>query len=91
MLKHILLIDDIFTTGATARAAAQALLEAGAASVWVATLARASRREDLRSDFIPSSRDSQLDAEGYLDPDGNAPPANLQGAFSLSSHDQSSF
>ncbi len=41
--KHILLIDDILTTGATARAAAQALLGAGAASVWVATLARARR------------------------------------------------
>ena len=39
--KHVLLIDDILTTGATARAAAQALLAAGAASVWVATLARA--------------------------------------------------
>ena len=40
-MKHILLIDDILTTGATARAAAQALHRAGAASVWVATLARA--------------------------------------------------
>ncbi len=40
-MKHILVIDDIFTTGATARAAAQALVQAGAASVWVATLARA--------------------------------------------------
>ncbi len=39
--RHILVIDDIFTTGATARAAAQALLNAGAESVWVATLARA--------------------------------------------------
>jgi ComF family protein len=42
--KHILLVDDILTTGATARAAAQALAKAGAASVWVATLARAQRR-----------------------------------------------
>ena len=42
-LKHVLVIDDILTTGATARAAAQALLKAGAASVWVATLARARR------------------------------------------------
>lgn len=41
--KHILLIDDILTTGATARAAAQALLDAGAAAVRVATLARALR------------------------------------------------
>ena len=41
--KHILLVDDILTTGATARAAAQALMKAGAASVWVATLARARR------------------------------------------------
>ena len=41
--QHILLIDDILTTGATARAAARALMQAGAASVWVATLARARR------------------------------------------------
>jgi ComF family protein len=41
--RHILLIDDILTTGATARAAAQTLVKAGAASVWVATLARAQR------------------------------------------------
>ncbi len=41
--KHILLVDDILTTGATARAAAQALEKAGAATVWVATLARAQR------------------------------------------------
>jgi ComF family protein len=41
--KHILLVDDILTTGATARAAAKALLDAGAASVRVATLARAQR------------------------------------------------
>ena len=43
--QHILLIDDILTTGATARAASRALIEAGAASVWVATLARAQRLE----------------------------------------------
>jgi len=90
-LKHILLVDDILTTGATARAAAQALLKAGAASVWVATLARASRREDQRRDFISSSRNSFEDAEDDFDPDDDAPPANLQGDFTLSSHNQSSF
>lgn len=41
--KHVLLIDDILTTGATAQAAARALTRAGAESVWVATLARARR------------------------------------------------
>jgi predicted amidophosphoribosyltransferase len=41
--KNILLIDDILTTGATARAATQSLLRAGAATVHVATLARARR------------------------------------------------
>ena len=41
--QHILVIDDILTTGATARATAQVLVRAGAASVWVATLARAQR------------------------------------------------
>jgi ComF family protein len=41
--KNILLVDDILTTGATARAAAQSLRRAGAAAVYVATLARARR------------------------------------------------
>lgn len=39
--KNILLVDDIMTTGATARSATTALIEAGAASVRVATLSRA--------------------------------------------------
>jgi ComF family protein len=39
--KHVLVIDDIFTTGATMRSISQELRRAGAASVRVATLARA--------------------------------------------------
>jgi ComF family protein len=45
--KHILLIDDILTTGATARSAARSLVRAGAASVWVATLARARKVNEI--------------------------------------------
>ena len=41
--RDVLLIDDIYTTGASARACAQALRRAGAASVRVATVARAQR------------------------------------------------
>lgn len=37
---HVLLVDDVSTTGATLEAAAQALLEGGAASVKALTLAR---------------------------------------------------
>ena len=45
--RHVLVVDDILTTGATARATALALKDAGAETVWVATLARA--RRDVNS------------------------------------------
>ena len=71
--QHILLIDDILTTGATARAAAQTLLKAGAASVWVATLARAQRavgfgRSSADTTFLEESElqeDLALDNEPF--------------------------
>jgi ComF family protein len=85
--KHVLLIDDIYTTGATAWEAAQALTKAGAASVWVATLARAHRIRDSRR--VISSRFD--DAEEISEIAGNALAANLQEASVCSSHGQPSF
>jgi adenine/guanine phosphoribosyltransferase-like PRPP-binding protein len=44
--ERVLLVDDVVTTGATARAAAQALLLAGARRVDVAAAARAFSGQD---------------------------------------------
>jgi ComF family protein len=77
--KHVLVIDDIFTTGATARAAAKTLLDAGADSVWVATLARARMRDGRAG----SARQDDAAQVGQSE--------DFEGASIFSSHDQSSF
>lgn len=73
--RHILVVDDIMTTGATARAAAQALVRAGAQSVWVATLARARRAGSFGSAFYQ-------DADEFNPQPGIAPDPQAQKASS---------
>jgi ComF family protein len=62
--REVLLIDDIMTTGATARECARVLLRAGAAKVWVATVAKAQPESvrTLRADGPGESMIARWDA-----------------------------
>lgn len=62
--KRVLLIDDVFTTGATLRTAAAALKEAGAAHVTAATLARVDRRSLSFSTIPQKPRRSKAQQAG---------------------------
>ena len=77
--RSILVIDDILTTGATARAVSKALIDAGAAAVWVATLARARRVND------------QAVNDRVNEYAGDSPAGATQHTGRFSSHDQPSF
>jgi ComF family protein len=75
--KHILLVDDILTTGATARAASNALKRAGAETVWVATLARARRIHGSLGEEMRPRPQSSIDPTGM---DGDVRAGHLQPA-----------
>jgi ComF family protein len=66
--RDILLVDDVVTTGTTVSECARVLLRAGAARVWVATVARTLKISDLI--FMPGV---VVDAmPGTLEDDGSA-------------------
>jgi ComF family protein len=90
--KEILLIDDVMTTGATVRAASAVLLSAGAASVRVATLARAGLEHSAGAGSpaeFEDFADSLYSSEAAWESAPSAPAPHLNRI--LSSHDQSSF
>jgi ComF family protein len=51
--RHILVVDDVFTTGATVSAVAKALKKGGASDVDILTFARALPRGGEPGDFLP--------------------------------------
>jgi predicted amidophosphoribosyltransferase len=59
--RDILLVDDVFTTGTTVSECARVLKRAGAASVYVATVARVVRTESISSAWTEGKqRDENL-------------------------------
>ena len=77
--REVLLVDDILTTGATARACARVLLRAGATKVWVATVARAQPEGALPQVGLREPRSDIA----LWDRVANAPQAHIQGRLEL--------
>lgn len=63
----VLIVDDVFTTGTTASECARVLLRAGAARVWVATVARTLKVADVFA--VP---ENSLDEESVVDAAGES-------------------
>jgi ComF family protein len=59
--RHVVLVDDVFTTGTTVSECARVLRRAGAASVWVATVARTLKIAEVFA--MPEDFEEEQDSE----------------------------
>jgi len=59
--REVLVVDDVYTTGATVSECARVLRRAGASKVWVATVARTLKISAQHAEIGPGLEDSQID------------------------------
>jgi orotate phosphoribosyltransferase len=57
---EVLVVDDVYTTGATVSECARVLRRAGASKVWVATVARTLKISAQHAEIGPEAEDNQM-------------------------------